>query len=704
MDGGNFTESAEKTEALRNLEVRLEQEWETARSMRQTQEQVWLEDLRLYKGHYDPEVQSRFHPKRSQAFIRLIRAKTKSWTSRTHKLLFPAGDKNWTIRATSVPEIDAAKHRVIIEQLAIQRAQVMAAQLRPGGQSPEAMMGAPPAVTPQLLMQAAQTLTPDEIRQAIKLVADEAATKMEQQIDDDLALLEGVGYSGVARSVMHNGHLYGTGILKGPIREVVSEERWDQEVTAGSPEPQYVIAPRVVQRPHGAAVPCWSVYPDPYANWISECQHLYQRHVMNPVELSALRHRAGFRADLIAQYLTDNKEDGDAQPQPWESELQSMAASQQGKQVSGWRHRFQVLERWGWLMGWEMRECGIAIPEESLAEAFMVCLFKLGPHIIRVRRYPMRQRIPYNFYYYDKDDTSIWGEGIPRVGRDPQRLFNAAIRASVDNAAASSGPQVEVNKDLLEDDEDVSTVVPWRVWVRGGKGIEAQFPAVRVYQVASNVERTVALSAVFREQIDESTANPSYTYGQPQRGLTKTVGGLSMMMGNSNITLEDAAKSWDEGVTKPFIGGLYDYHMVYTPRPEIKGDFDVVATGSSSLMAKELRSQAVREYRMSTANPLDAPFTNRVYLLREEAKALDLDPKEAVITDDQMRIQAGMMQAAAAQEVAPGGQPGAGPPGQPGGEGGTSATSPGGSGGFGAMRTPDVAGQGIEPQQSTGMV
>ena len=52
-------------------------------------------------------------------------------------------------------------------------------------------------------------------------------------------------------------------------------------------------------------------------------------------------------------------------------------------------------------------------------------------------------------------------------------------------------------------------------------------------------------------------------------------------------------KDFDEYVSAPFIRAMYRFNMQWSPREEIKGDYEVVATGSQSLIAKEVRAQQV---------------------------------------------------------------------------------------------------------------
>lgn len=69
-------------------------------------------------------------------------------------------------------------------------------------------------------------------------------------------------------------------------------------------------------------------------------------------------------------------------------------------------------------------------------------------------------------------------------------------------------------------------------------------------------------------------------------GAGETASGLSMLMGASNILLKDRVKDFDEYVSAPFIRAMYRFNMQWNPREEIKGDYEVVATGRSRLSAK----------------------------------------------------------------------------------------------------------------------
>ena len=60
--------------------------------------------------------------------------------------------------------------------------------------------------------------------------------------------------------------------------------------------------------------------------------------------------------------------------------------------------------------------------------------------------------------------------------------------------------------------------------------------------------------------------------------------------------------------------------------PEIKGDLEVKAQGTESLMANEVRSQRLMQFMQTVSNPALAPFARMDYIVREIAKSMDLDP------------------------------------------------------------------------------
>ena len=73
---------------------------------------------------------------------------------------------------------------------------------------------------------------------------------------------------------------------------------------------------------------------------------------------------------------------------------------------------------------------------------------------------------------------------------------------------------------------------------------------------------------------------------------------------------------------------------------DIKGDLEVKAEGTESLMANEVRSQRLMQFLGVVQNPVLAPFAKMDYIIREIAKSMDLDPDKLTNSMGDAAIQA----------------------------------------------------------------
>jgi hypothetical protein len=94
--------------------------------------------------------------------------------------------------------------------------------------------------------------------------------------------------------------------------------------------------------------------------------------------------------------------------------------------------------------------------------------------------------------------------------------------------------------------------------------------------------------------------------------------------------------------------------------PEARGDLEVKARGTESLMANEVRSQRLMQFLQVGSQPALAPFVKFPYIVREIAKAMDLDPDKVTNSSEEAARQMMLMQQnQPAQPPAPaGGAPG----------------------------------------------
>ena len=105
----------------------------------------------------------------------------------------------------------------------------------------------------------------------------------------------------------------------------------------------------------------------------------------------------------------------------------------------------------------------------------------------------------------------------------------------------------------------------------------------------------------FRQLADEATGIPSYSHGNTGvQGMTRTASGMSMLMGAASLNIKTVVKNLDDFLLKPLGKAFYQWNMqFYEGELNVTGDLEVKATGTSSLMQKEVRSQRLTTFLQS---------------------------------------------------------------------------------------------------------
>ena len=599
---------------LSDLGLHLKNQFDHIKGQRNEIEDRWLQDLRQYKGLYEPNEWTRLREDkmRSKLFSRMTRRKVKAYDSRMMEMLFPNGkDRNWSLKSTPEPDtVMTPVAQAMIQQRMQEEFQQTVQQLSQERNQP------PEQVAQFLQANGYQPeIDQEEIRRIMIAVARACCDRMSNMIADQLSELH---YKQICRKVLHSGHVFGLGIMKGPLAQKKQRPMWHFD------QGQWQMAMQPKLMPYIEFVPVWSWYPDPAARSLNDIEFCYQRHVMTRQQVNELNNRPNFNPELIADYLSEYPE-GDAEPLSFETQLDAQDDTTSSQDARTDR-RYEVLEYWGVLPAETLRELGV---EADPTSTYWISAWILGHYIIRLGAAPI-QGIdhPYHCYFFEEDETSIVGEGVPALMRDDQSALNATVRAMMDNMASTVGAQYEVNTDLMHPSERVRDIYPNRVWFRRG---DSRYPAIRAIEVSSRLQEFLALKGTFETQIHENTL-PAYMQGQQAGGAGRTASGLSMLMGSANLDVKDQITSFDLGITRPMIRGFYHWNMQFNPDENLKGDYEVVARGSSSLVAKEIRAGQLDQLLPLLANPQYAQFVNQRNLLEEIFKTRDLMDTEILLT------------------------------------------------------------------------
>jgi hypothetical protein len=596
-----FSKPERNSEAMRSFGYRLKNQFSQNEAYRRPKELQWLEDLRAYKGLYDPEV--KIDANNSKVYPKITRSKINIVLSRLHEMLFPETDKNWEVEPTPEPRIA----RETVKQIALSLVR----------QDP---------TTGQTVIPTAQ-----ELSLAIKTFAKDTCAKMSSVIDDQLIEMD---YPEETKKVLRSGLMYGTGIMKGPMINNRTKRRWEPETTGSG---EYTEAVEQEEVPFFEAVRIWDWYPDMSVTELEKSEGSFQRHCMTKHDIRQLMKRPDFYPDMIKEHL-ENHPNGDYVPKNWEVDLQvieiesgmgktgrtstSTSSSALDDRNAGTNRqlgkKYQVLEFWGYVDGSDLEACGLNIPDVELEYAANVWL--LGNRPIKATLYEGALD-KYKLFYYEKDETSLFGEGLARVMRHSQLSIAAGARMVLDNSAVISGPQVEVNWSLMTPDTDINSFYPRKIWYREGKGIDAQYPAIRSLQFDSHIPELLSVIDAFKQFADEETTLPTWMIGQMVNN--ETAQATSGRMATITISIKDVVKNFDT-FTEKIIRDLYAWNMEFNPRTDIKGDYNVKARGVSSLVMKEIRMQALTQLT-TTMTPEEWVYVDRREFLAEKFKAHDIN-------------------------------------------------------------------------------
>jgi hypothetical protein len=176
------------------------------------------------------------------------------------------------------------------------------------------------------------------------------------------------------------------------------------------------------------------------------------------------------------------------------------------------------------------------------------------------------------------------------VLRDTQRICNASARSLVRNMAYASGPTVEMDVSRLEEPDGSDEIRPYKIYRTTNDGLTSNSAPVIRYNLAPSVaNELMAVLDKFSRQADDVSGIPAYVLGSPQvAGAGRTLGGLSMLMGNAAKGVKQVISNVDRHVTEPFVREFYVLEMLFGDDEGIKSDAKVIAKGSAGILQREI--------------------------------------------------------------------------------------------------------------------
>jgi hypothetical protein len=610
-----------------------------AEDARNADEERWLRAYRNYRGVYGPDVQFTSTEK-SKVFVKVTKTKTLAAYGQIVDVLFGNNKFPLTINPSVLPDGVADAVHINIDPNAEQATGILRDSFTKETTKPY-------LIGPDTELKPGETMT--ELRRRLGPVEDKvapvsekiiegdgttpatatfhpamiASKKMEKKIHDQL---QESGASKHLRSMAFEMALLGTGVMKGPFAVDKEYPNWNDE---GEYDPLIKTVPSTNH------VSVWNFYPDPVASSMDDAEYVIERHKMSRNQLRALKGRPYFIDEAIENAIDSGP---DYVRKHWEMKMEDDDTAPSDTE------RWQVLEFWGYVDTDILEENGINIPADMKElDELSANLWVVNGKVIRCVLNPFKPaRIPYYAVPYEHNPYSFFGVGIAENMDDTQTLMNGFMRMAVDNAVLSGNLLIEIDETNLVPGQDMS-VYPGKVFRRqGGAPGQAIFGTKFPNVAGENMQ----LFDKARVLADESTGFPSFAHGQTGvTGVGRTASGISMLMSAANGSIRTVVKNVDDYLIAPIGRAFFAFNMQFDFDEGIRGDLEVKANGTESLMANEVRSQRLMQFLQVASNPMLAPFAKMDYIVREIAKSMDLDPDKVTNSMADAAIQAEIMKA-----------------------------------------------------------
>ena len=644
-----------------NLVALLLDRFSVAQSSRDQDEGRWLSAYHNYRGLYGKSVRFR-ESEKSRVFVKVTKTKVLAAFGQLVDVVFGGNKFPIGVSETKMPE-GIEEHAHFNPSLETSPPQTTEDEptteetespfdvgyegdgkvLKPGATYGE---GKFEVVRPEQKLEMKEGLSP--IPQALEVSpAQQAARRMEKLIHDQINESNG---SSELRSALFECALFGTGIIKGPFNFNKTLNRWEQ-----NEEGERTYNPIDVRVPRIEFVSIWDFFPDPSATSIDESEFIFHRHKLNRTQLRSLGKMPYFNRDAIRLCLTmgPNYVEKD-----YEHELRD--EDTKGEYSGG---QFEVLEYWGVMDAEYAREVGMDIPEDvDDLDEVQINAWICNGQLLRSVVNPFTPfRVPYQSFPYERNPYSFFGIGVAENMDDSQQIMNGHARMAIDNLALSGSLVFDVDETALVGGQNME-IYPGKVFKRQA-GVTGT--AINGLKFPNTSTENMMMFDKFRQLADEQTGIPSYSHGQTGvQSMTRTASGMSMLLGAASLNIKTVIKNLDDFLLRPLGEAYFQWNMQFLEkRLGVEGDLEINATGTNSLMQKEVRSQRLTMFLQTVQNPAVAPFVKMNKLISELAYSLDLNPDELLNDPEEAAIMAqiiGMQngQITGEEATAPNQQPG----------------------------------------------
>lgn len=251
----------------------------------------------------------------------------------------------------------------------------------------------------------------------------------------------------------------------------------------------------------------------------------------------------------------------------------------------------------------------------------------------------------YNFGMMPKDDTIYW-YSVPAMGRSGQKFIDAALNATLFNAAAARAPIIVTNKGQVQPNNE-----RWRLGdVIVFNNLNPDLPAKDVFasvQVQSNVDGNLKMLAEALAMFDDDILYEQILSGNLS-GEAIAASQLAQIVNLASVWQRRLAGYADDYLLQPIGERFMWWGNIYGEDDDMKGPHVVKAIAATQFVSKDILIQHLQALtQLATQTPDFRGFADPYKLFRLNTNLLDIPdiddvvyPREKAL-ENQKQLQAG---------------------------------------------------------------
>lgn len=552
---------------------------------------------------------------RSTVIPNITRPYCDAAAARVADMLLPTDDRNWAIQSTPDPKM--VRSLTNASQAMGMDGQPMFKQAAGVAQQQGMLSRIAGLFNANQPGQAQQAVSVGELAQQNIDAAKEAAERAQGVIDDWLVECR---YHTEVRKVIETCARLGVGILKGPY-----PQKKTSRAASKTPDGWTMII-EISTNPVSTCVSPWNFYPDPNCGEdIQKGSYCFER---DDITTRGLKDLKG--GDYIDEMIDLCIEEGPINSQDGVRRLKDNEKLSDKDLFEIWYYQGSVSKK-------DMEAANCQCEKDDAP-----CIITMvNNRIIKITMSPLDSgEFPYDLMPWQSRVGSWDGIGVAEQIMTCQRGLTGAVRAMMDNASISSGPQIIIDSSLIEPADGRWAITPNKLWRKklNAEAMDDVRKAFTIVNIETLQQELLNIINYWTKAAENVTQLPMLLQGQEDQGeVAKTLGETQIRNNNGSTVLRRITRTFDDKITEPHIGRYYEWLLLHGPE-DAKGDFQIDALGSTALVERDTQSAALAELRKDSLEP--AYEVDPAKVMKESLKAMRLDPKSVLLDDEQKKAAA----------------------------------------------------------------